>query len=61
MGNESVTAFSHGRFELFRPPRSEPRVRLDHVLKSDPTLSCSPANCLHRHAQFLRQQPMERD
>jgi streptogramin lyase len=32
MGNESVTAFRNGRFELFRLPRSLPRVRLDHVL-----------------------------
>jgi len=32
MGNESVTVFRHGQFELLRPPRSEPRVRIDHVL-----------------------------
>jgi len=32
MGNESVTAFRNGHFELLRQPRSEPRVRVDHVL-----------------------------
>jgi signal transduction histidine kinase/ligand-binding sensor domain-containing protein len=32
MGNESVSTFYDGHFELFRPPRSEPHARLDHVL-----------------------------
>jgi signal transduction histidine kinase/ligand-binding sensor domain-containing protein len=32
MGNESISTFYNGRFELLRPPRSEPRARLDHVL-----------------------------
>ena len=32
MGNESITAFQHGRFQLFRRPRSEPKLRLDRVL-----------------------------
>lgn len=32
MGNESITAFENGRFQLFRWPRSEPRLRNDHVL-----------------------------
>lgn len=36
MGNESVSTFFDGRFELFRPPRSEPRARLDHVLNASP-------------------------
>ncbi|EEF63394.1 sensor histidine kinase [Pedosphaera parvula] len=32
MGNESVTAFQHGRFQLFRPPRIEPHLRLAEAL-----------------------------
>ncbi len=32
MGNESITAFQHGRFRLLRWPRVEPRLRADHVL-----------------------------
>jgi signal transduction histidine kinase/ligand-binding sensor domain-containing protein len=32
MGNESVTAFQNGSFQLHRWPRMEPRLRADHVL-----------------------------
>ncbi len=32
MGNESITAFQDGRAHLFRWPRTEPRLRVDHVL-----------------------------
>ena len=32
MGNESLTSFHDGHFELCRQPRSQPRLRLDHVL-----------------------------
>jgi signal transduction histidine kinase/ligand-binding sensor domain-containing protein len=32
MGNESVTSFRGGDFALVRQPRSEPRVRVDHVV-----------------------------
>jgi len=32
MGNESLTTVQYGRFQLFRPPRSEPRLRLVQVL-----------------------------
>ena len=36
MGNESISGFFNGRFELFRPPRTEPHARLDHVLNVSP-------------------------
>jgi len=32
MGNESITAFQHGHFQLLRRPRTDPRMRLDRVL-----------------------------
>ncbi len=32
MGNESVTSFQNGRFELWRLPRAAPRLRADHAL-----------------------------
>jgi signal transduction histidine kinase/ligand-binding sensor domain-containing protein len=32
MGNESVTTFQHGQFQLIRHPRAEPRFRAVHVL-----------------------------
>ncbi|HWD94406.1 MAG TPA: two-component regulator propeller domain-containing protein [Verrucomicrobiae bacterium] len=34
MGNESVTSFRGGNFELVRQPRSEPRVRVDQVVSA---------------------------
>jgi len=38
MGNESVSAFFNGQFNLFRPPRSEPHVRPDRVLTTSSNL-----------------------
>jgi signal transduction histidine kinase/ligand-binding sensor domain-containing protein len=32
MGNESITAFSNGKFELFRHPRAQPRLRANRIL-----------------------------
>lgn len=32
MGNESVTTYQDGAFHLHRNPRTEPRLKLDHVL-----------------------------
>ncbi|MGC3958372.1 MAG: two-component regulator propeller domain-containing protein [Verrucomicrobiota bacterium] len=32
MGNESITAFRNGKFELFRHPRANPRLRANRIL-----------------------------
>ncbi len=37
MGNESVTAIKDGRFQLFRQPRAEPRLRAQNVLNASST------------------------
>jgi len=56
MGNESVTAFSHGRFELFARRAASRASASTTCLKSDQPCRVRRRIALHRHAQFLRQQ-----